>query len=253
MAITLTASNVPTPQAPSGLKKISDAYSAEPMLLRAYTLATGDPTAVPSKWNANAQLIELLARYGPSGVFSVVQGLTLSVVSGLTVQVAAGHAMMESLIELSAATNITVADNAQQFIWLKQDGTLEARTGTSAPAIDAVLLGAATAAGGTVSGTFDYSGVMKVLGMSAIRETGDTNYPGDTPNALLTFFTKTQGGLFFWDGAQYLKFDDGFGASLDTIPAGRTVQVASGEQVQIFDTLTNSGTLSVAGKLRVTE
>ena len=250
MTITLLASACPAVQGPASLVKLSDAAEAAPSLLTASVLNGG--TTLTSKFNKNAQFLELLARYGSSGVFGIAQGLTISVVSGLTIQVAAGHAMMESLIELAEDTHATAFDDTNSYVWLKQDGTIEVKNNTTAaPAIDAVYLGRVTAASGTVSGTIETAGVVYLKGMAAIRYTADLSYPTDTPSSSYAFLTQTLGGTFLWDGAAWLKLQGPLATNRDSIPAGQSMVIPAGEQVLIFDSLTNLGTLTVQGKLRV--
>ncbi len=204
MAITLLASACPAVQGPSGFKSLADAAASPPLLLSAATL-TPASTVISSKFNKNAQYLEQLARYGPQGVFAVAYGLTISVVSGLTIEVSAGHALMESLIELPAATQATAFDNADSYVWLKQDGTLELINGaTTPPSIDAVYLGRVTATSGTVSGTIEYAGRMEIRGNLAIRETADPEMPSDTP-AAVSFLTKTLNGTWLWDSESWLR------------------------------------------------
>jgi hypothetical protein len=204
VAITLLASACPAVQGPAGLVKLSDAASAAPTLLSAAVIDGG--TNLSSKINKNAQFLELLARYGPKGVFGVAYGLTISVVSGLTIEVAAGHAIMESIIELSADTEATAFDNTNSYVWLKQDGTIEVvNNAVTAPAMDAVYLGRVTASGGTVSGTIEYAGRVDIIGNIALRQTADTEIPSDTPSSSLAFFTKTLNGTWMWDGSSWLR------------------------------------------------
>lgn len=207
MAITLFASQCPAVQVPSGLPLLADAYSATPSLLEAQTLVAGNPAAIPSRWNLNAQYLELLGRYPCLGLHAVANGLTLSDVSGLTISVAAGHAFIGGIVELAEATQLVVNDASRTFVWLKSDGTLEASgaDSTTPPATPAVLLGSVTAAAGDVNATMDYSGVVYLKGARAMRETADPDWPSDSPPAGASVFTKTLNGTWFWDGSNHLR------------------------------------------------
>lgn len=247
MAITLLASACPAVQGPAGLKTLAAALASPPSLLSAAILNT---TAITAKFAKNAQFLELLAAYGPKGVFGVAYGLTISVVSGLTIEVAAGHAMMESLIELATDTQATAYDNTNSYVWLKQDGTIEVINGsTTPPAIDAVYLGRVTASGGTVSGTIEYAGVVYNKGLLPIRETADADFPSDTPSSSLSFVTKTLNGTYLWDGSNHIRLggsiaEFGF-ISIAQADANHTLTAAEYKRKTIKMTGTLSATRNV--------
>lgn len=205
MAITKLASAVPAPQGPSGLTLLASAFAAPPTLLQAKVVNTGVCPDLSGRLNANAQFLELLARYGAIGVYGIAYGLGLTDVSGLTASVAAGHAYVGSIVEYEA-DSLTMFDDAVNYVWAKNDRTFEVIADSlTPPTEDATLIGIVTTVDGDISTAIDYSGVVYLKGNLAIRETADVDWPSDTPDAGIPVVTKTLNGTWQWNGASHVR------------------------------------------------
>src|SRR5437588_933927 len=121
---TLTAANCPSPQVFTGpLILISDnaVGSNPPTIPHALPLATGNGASTLVNWNSNACRLDLGGSvYAiPLGVCF---GLSLSAGSGLSVAIAAGHANVNGIVEIAAATSTVVQASTRNWVWLKQNG-----------------------------------------------------------------------------------------------------------------------------------
>lgn len=157
-----------------------------------------------SRMNRNAKAVELVAKYGGVGACSVAYGLELSDEGALVVAVSTGLAMMDAPIEhISLGGNtLGLLDNESSYIWLKNNGTLEAVTGSlTPPSAVASYLGRVDTAGGVIT-EIDVSGVWKLVGGLLVRETGDFRNPEDTPPAVRSV-TVTQHETYLSDGTRY--------------------------------------------------
>lgn len=83
----------------------------------------------------------------------VLSGCLVSAGAGLSVNLSGGQAIIGFLIEVSPASNVGgLADNALNYVWLKQDGSLAFATSSSPPSDQAaILLATATTSGGAVT------------------------------------------------------------------------------------------------------
>lgn len=167
-------------------------------------LVQGQPyTAV---LNRDFKASDLGHRYGAGG-YGIGYGLGLSAGTGLLVAVADGQALIDGIVEVRSAANVVLAASSVNWIWLRQDGTLIAQDDTTAkPSGNCCLLGAAVTDGTGVT-SIDTSGVVYWLGGQMWRTTNDLGKPADTPSSSLRFFTRTQTGVWFWDGASYQRLD----------------------------------------------
>lgn len=253
MAIALLASQVPIPNYYSGLLTLADieAYNFPPPVSR--TIVQGMIAEGPPNITRNAGGQDLQARYG-CGAYGVANGLGLSDGGGLDVVVAAGAAVADGVIDVPEDIIITITNGGRNHLWLCQDGTgTHELTALTVPTGGIVYLGSVVASGGAISGAFDYSGVVYIKNGVAERSTADPAEPGDVPSAETRYWTKTLGGLYWWDGAAYHRLSDGMSPSLSTIPAGKTVTIPTGMQ-QIVNTDSDTpfevlGTLDVLGRM----
>jgi hypothetical protein len=201
MPVTKLASAVPAPQVISSFLEMADyeVSSSVPALIAAESFTNGE-TAFVAKMNKNASLLDILAQCG-GGMMGVKTGLTVSAGSGLQASVSVGSAVINGIVQLIAATTIALTASQDNFIWLKSDGTLEAKINTTAPATPAVFIGIATTDGSSVTAV-DTSGVVYLRGIG-YRETADLGAPTDTPPSGFIHTVKTLGGMFLWDGTSY--------------------------------------------------
>jgi hypothetical protein len=202
MAVSLLATQVPAPQLWSTWTYLTDfneslaAYC--PNVISAKLFSTGDNITVPSRLNVNGGYLDMLSQYG-GGAMGVVQGLDVAAGTGLIANVSAGGANIGGIVQLATGSTVVVAASASNFIWLKNDITLEATTATTAPATPGVFLGIAMTNGSSVTAV-DTSGVCYLRGGNLWRQTADLFEPLDSPNANVRVYTKTLAGLFYWDG-----------------------------------------------------
>lgn len=154
--------------------------------------------------NANAMRLDLLATYVP-GAYCVLRGLVLSVPGGggLDLPITAGHAFIGTITEIAANTEIAVPDEtAIVYIWLMQNGTLVALSSDTPPDGAACFIGHCTTTGGDIT-EVGFTGVMYWRG-GLIRETGVSGPPTDTPSSVSRMLTRTETGLYLWDGEAHL-------------------------------------------------
>jgi hypothetical protein len=198
MSYTFTAVNCPAVQVPGTVIYKGNTGQSPPTSIQ---FSTGAFTNVPANLNSNSKGADMAQRYG-SGGYGVGSGLALSAGTGLICAVAQGQAVCDGLVEVYTAQNVVVSASSNNWIWLKQDGTLVVTTTTAKPTGNVVLLGCAITSGSAVT-SVDYSGVVYWRGGQMWRETADVGKPLDTPDSTLRFWTKTAGGLYFWDGLAY--------------------------------------------------
>jgi len=255
MPITLAATAVPPPQVPGTEFWIADnsVNVAPPSIPQAQSIGQGASGAgsLPSDWNQNACRMDLLARHG-GGAMGLLYGLVLTAGTGLVANVSAGHVLIDGIVEVYAATTIVVSASQTNWIWLKTDGTLEARTALTAPATSAVLLGAAVTDGSGVT-SIETAGVVYIKNGVPERSTADTGKPADTPNASWRGWTKATSGNWWWNGTEYQRLVDDIAFNKDAIASGESVYIPLNYQASYFDSLevSGSGILEVAGKLEV--
>lgn len=139
-----------------------------------------------------------------AGGFGVLDGLTLSVSSGLTLAIAAGHALIMGVVEYPGGTSVLPDNTAHVYLWLKVDGTIEARTATTPASSSGICIGTCKTLAGVIS-NIDYAGVTFLMGGMPTRWTADLSKPADSPSSGFVFLTKTLGGDFLWDGDRYVS------------------------------------------------
>ncbi|HRI45265.1 MAG TPA: hypothetical protein PLV39_13985 [Fimbriimonadaceae bacterium] len=251
MPVTLLASDCPLPIEPSALVWPSDVADGDSAGV-AKTIGSGEANFT-SKVNENAAMLDMAAR-GGGGCFAVVYGGELSAGEGLHVLVSGVVAAIDGYKAVKEFQPLEVpAATARVWIWFKQDGTLEAvATDPEPPAVKCVLLGSCTTNGSDVTAV-DESGVVRLVSGMPYRETADLGQPSDTPGAAIRLLTKTLGGLWLWDGAQWANVPQGMAWSKDVIPAGETVVIPGSAQASMFGAIAVLGTLIIRGSMRVTE
>lgn len=205
MAVTLLATEVPIPTLSSGFLRLLDGYNTTGNAPTAKSLASGDfAGGASAKLNRNACGLDLGVRYG-SGFYGVGYGLGLGVGTGLALAVGAGHALIDGVVEVPAATTLTVPDaSARVHVWLQRDGTLTYKNNVLTPPTNpAAYIGSCVTAAGAIT-SVDSSGVLYDLGGVPVRYTADALAPLDSPGAD-PFWTVTLGGTYFWNGSAYCE------------------------------------------------
>ena len=249
---TVTGANCPAVQVPSSITSITGAVPTS-----GDYLISGDTAVVLSpKLGRQAVRVELGATYGGGAAYAVHSGLDLSTSSGLTVSVSAGLAVVQGLVQLTAALTQALTDNVYSWVWLTQSGTLAVATqvaGTPAPAVPTggkVFLGRVRAVSGSLT-EYDYSGRCELKGGVLWRKTADPGAPGDSPSASIRLLSQSSNGLYFWDGTAWLSTGGLSGVVPEHIVSGGYWSVPQYHQAEIFGSLLVTGTLYVAGRIRV--
>ena len=201
MSVTKLMSAVPAPQVISSFMELDDydLTSGLPAYINGRSVVTGT-TNIMSPINRNAAYLDILAQVG-GGSVGIKTGLTLSPGTGLNCSVSVGTAVIDGIIQLVTATTVTVNASVDNYIWLKNNGTLEAKTTTTPPATPSVYLGIATCDGSGVT-AIDTSGVIYLRGIP-YSESADLGAPTDTPSSSYIHIAKTTGGVYLWDGISY--------------------------------------------------
>jgi hypothetical protein len=204
--IRLCADEVPSPVAYQGFLRLKDSEnslkSGAPV---AKGFCQGETFVTASKLNRNAAQLDLTGRYGGGG-YGIAHGLELKAGNGLSLILEAGHAMIDGVVEVPEAREIPVpASKRRLYFWLLQDGHVWSSDDIEvSPSQACCFLGSCDTTESGVQG-IDFSGVMRLRGGILWRETADRGVPGDHPGEGFAFFTKTRGGVYFWDGWQYLE------------------------------------------------
>lgn len=199
----LTAASLPPLQGPGAARLIGADGVSPATVYGGKTIGFGTTEDLPDTWNKNALEVDYSQRTGAFG-YGVVEGLSFSG-TALTITVAPGKATLDALIELSVATTVTVA-NGTNYIWLKQDGTLESKLVTTAPTIPGCMIGVVIVAAGAVV-NYDLSGVMYHGAGILERRTGDAFKPADTPGVTWAFLQRSVNATYLWDGSQYVDLN----------------------------------------------
>ena len=204
------ATNCPPIQVPNATLY---AGSSPPVPVVGTTVTTGPAASIGLVDLLNADQVRgnLLGRYGGGG-YAVWRGLELSDGGALSLAVSAGQAGADGPAEILTATTLALTDNVVNRVWLSRLGVLSKVTSSSASPLEPpdtatqwVYLGAAACAAGVITG-IDYSGrLTQYQGNLLFRQTADAGEPGDaaTLPSTVRFFTRTEGGLYLWTGAEY--------------------------------------------------
>ncbi|MBA3768701.1 MAG: hypothetical protein H0W99_17325 [Acidobacteria bacterium] len=171
----------------------------------------------------------------------------------MTLNIAAGQAMIDGVVEISAATTLAVPDNHPSatdriWLWLTRAGAISYTLNTTPPATNCVCLGSCTTSGGVITAV-DQSGVLYLKGGALWRETSDKGAPTDSPSASLTFLAKTWGGIYAWNGAAYKAFYTPLSPNRKTLASGEAATIATDEQAVLYGgvSVTGTGVLVIEG------
>lgn len=211
MPYTLNATSCPAPQALGSAFYSRDyCVSTNPALPlqnspAGYSGVSQGELGTKSSSQVNYSLAQLsqVAKYGGGG-YAKVSGYDYGGASGLTVTVNAGIAMVDGPVESKTSQTIVVDDNANVWVWLKQNGTLTKSTSTSVPTGGKVALFRVTTSAGSVTAN-DQSGVVSIVNGCLERQTADAGAPGDSPSSSLRLYTHTASGIYFWDGTRHVR------------------------------------------------
>lgn len=205
----LTYDKLPT--LPSRTTALIPGTDAAPV---ASSLTAGDTTQLLTKHNRNATGLDALGTAG-AGAYAIIRrnaagSLDLSAGSDLTLNISVGDAILDG-IRHRAATTVNLTDNAYNWVWLTQAGTVSVTSDAAetpvpaAPAAICAFLGRVYCTGAAIS-VIDYSGRLEFRGGTLWRRTGDSGAPGDTP-PYYQIYTETLGGRYWWDGTAYTRID----------------------------------------------
>src|SRR5947208_5676947 len=166
-------------------------------------------TSMTDNFNRNARWVEALGRSG-AGTCGIAFGLEISSPDGsVQLVVQPGQVVLDVPITKSGISTLSIADDRDNYIWMDQDGALGYRLDGDLdellppnPAIPSAYLGRISKAAG-VTTQIDMSGVAFIKGGVLWRCTADAGCPTDVPPDEITFWTRTNGGVYFWDGHSY--------------------------------------------------
>lgn len=217
MSVRYTAAQCPAVMAPTVAYTKAAAYAGSDTPPVAQNMSSGGGAALSAKWNENAMQLDLTGRYGGGG-YAIAKGLVISApATGLNLNVAAGHALIDGVVEIAAATTLALPPNSGPvWVWLSYTGALSYTLNTTPPSAQCCLLGCAFTGGSTIF-YVDFSGVVYLRGGTLWRETADAGEPDDTPSSALQFYTRTAGGLYYWDGTAYTQMGPDITSLSDTV------------------------------------
>lgn len=240
MPVTLVASDCPLPIAPGAFPWPADCYAGTDSPDVAPGLASGDVAMTP-KWNDLAARLDLAARAG-SGVYALAYGTgILSAGTGLLIEATGALAAIDGVVAVKAIAPKSVPDDtARVWVWLRQNGTLDITVTTTPPSSKCVLLGSCVTASGLVS-SVDTSGVVYCAGGQIWRETADIGPPTDSPPSASRIITRTETGVYLWDGVRHGELVSGMRAAV-AMPADAnytlTMAQAKASIIEVSGTLT---------------
>jgi hypothetical protein len=146
----------------------------------------------------NAVRLDQIGRQGGQFAYCIRRGLALSDGGGLTLNIGEGVLGVDAGVYLAAQTE-TIPDSATKYAWLTATGDPQLSDTTAVPT-DALVYTGRVKTASNVFTEIDLSGVVYQMGMALYRRTGDYGAPGDTPPTSLVLMTRTNGGLYVWDG-----------------------------------------------------
>lgn len=199
----MLSTNVPSPIVNPNHFYLEDKFLSGASLNAAKSFSVGESSGVSAKLNFNGAYTDFVSMFG-SGSVAVVQGLTVSAGTGLNVSVSAGTALINGPVQKTNSTTVAVSASTTNYIWLSKLGTFSVVAGSAAPPTgDFVYVGAAITDASSVT-SVDSSGVVYLMNGIAYREVSDSDQPLDTPPSGWRGFTKSQRGVYFWTGTEYL-------------------------------------------------
>lgn len=217
MPVTLIASDCPLPIAPGAFPWPADCYAGADEPDVAPGLTSGDVAMTP-KWNQVASMLDLAARTG-SGAYALAFGTgVISAGTGLLIETTGAIAAIDGVVAVKAfAPKAVPDDTARVWLWLRQNGTLDHTVTTTPPTSKCVLLGSCVTASGLVT-SVDTSGVVYCAGGQVWRETADIGPPTDSPPSSSRIITRTETGVYLWDGVRHGELVSGMRAAV-TMPS----------------------------------
>lgn len=224
---TLLMNAVPAPMQPA-LPDPTAASPANPTVFDAF--AAGETSGVSYKLNKNSRRAELTAALG-GGAIGVGSGceLTDDHANALTINLSAGYVNIGGWIKM-AALSLALANGTRSHLWLSRTGDLSARTDLTQPVTSSCYLGSVLTAGGDIT-EINYSGRERLVSLP-FRRTGDAGAPNADMPSWWVGIVRTAGGIYWWDGTDYL-------ASLDAL----TVKTTSGQATAGYlDAVITAGT-----------
>jgi hypothetical protein len=235
MATNLLASQVPIPPPPASIPTINSATSSGVGFGIGPNLDQITSAGLKQALNKILSGLVLNGMYGGNG-FGLISGYAPTAGSGLTLNVASGSAFIGAPVQMGAQT-ITLTDNANNYVWLKADGTLTKQTTTTIPSGNVTYLGRVVTVSGSIS-DIDTSGVVYLIGGLRTRTTADVGKPTDSPSSQTIFLTKTLAGDYLWDGSTYRRLAGDIAAPKDRLISGDVGFIPADHQLQIFDLFT---------------
>lgn len=175
---------------------------------------TYPPPGTSLIFNQVAAALRILCQNSAGG-YGILSGCGLFINAGLQIGVNPGILVGDGILELTTATPLgtapflqapvpnpyTLADNALNFVWLTNTGSLVAATTLGFPATARWPLGNVTTSGGVIT-NIDASGVVSLVNGRFTRQTADIGQPTDTPGYSLDTLTTT--GLYSFKGSTHV-------------------------------------------------
>jgi hypothetical protein len=196
----IAAASLPALQGPGAARLIGGA-STDPATAFGFSpIGSGETSGFSRKDAKKALGLDYALRVGSPG-YGIIEGLGFSDDGAITLTVATGKSHIDGEIELSEATDVTLADGTN-YIYHKRDKTLEVITGSlTPPVLPANRIGTVIVAAGAVV-NYDLSGVIYHKGIPR-RKTGDAYMPADTPGVTWMFISEGTNATYLWDGVAY--------------------------------------------------
>lgn len=201
--LTTSANQVPVPLGKGGTYlDTSPSTTTSPPLSSA--VAIGDTAAAVTKLVRNAVISDAL---GNAIGFGILAGFTITAGTGNIAVIAAGQAFLHGPLTVPASQNKALALSTTNFLWLQANGAVTANTATppTAPTGAATIYLGAVTCDGTGVTNVDTSGVVYLRNGGLWRQTADTGDPADTPPSDIVLWTRTQAGLYVWDGTAHTR------------------------------------------------
>lgn len=176
-------------------------------------IINGDTSQGMDKVNATTARVDAQSQLGGGGPFGVQQGTgEITAGSGLTANISAALFRANGT-EYAAAQTFACTGGSANYLWLNASGTVVRSGDTDVPSGGKVFLGLVECSGSSI-GSIDYSGRQELRSGWLFRQTADAAEPSDTPNASISFYAVTEGGLYLWNGTEYVPIDGATSALL---------------------------------------
>lgn len=207
----LTAVQTPTPLAPPTPSFGNGGSPPGPFT----TGQTYPPPGTSSVFNQVVAGLLLMGQQG-SGGYGIFTGGALSAPAGLTVAIAPGIFLIDGIVELVSGTPVGnspfyqvklpvpygLANNATNYVWLTNTGSLISSTSLAPPANARIFLGTVTTVAGAIT-NIDASGVLTIANGKFTRQTADIGMPTDVPPGM-PIVTLTTTGYYTWSNNNHI-------------------------------------------------